>query len=137
MAEPRKPILLNAFNMNCVGHINHGLWTHPRDRSTDYRLLPYWTNLARTLEREVADELQAWVDEAGVDGFNLSRTVVPESYEDFVELIVPELQNRGLYKTAYAPGTLRHKLFGAQDTLPERHAGARFRVGAPAEAPAA
>ncbi|EPN44661.1 NtaA/SnaA/SoxA family monooxygenase, partial [Pseudomonas syringae pv. actinidiae ICMP 19096] len=25
----RKKILLNAFNMNCIGHINHGLWTHP------------------------------------------------------------------------------------------------------------
>ena len=53
----RKQILLNAFNMNCVGHINHGLWTHPRDRSTDYRLLPYWTDLARTLERGLFDGL--------------------------------------------------------------------------------
>ena len=76
---------------------------------------------------QVADELQAWVDEADVDGFNLSRTVVPESYEDFVDLIVPELQNRGLYKTTYAPGTLRRKLFGEDDTLPSRHAGASFR----------
>ncbi|WP_321869314.1 LLM class flavin-dependent oxidoreductase [Paraburkholderia tropica] len=76
---------------------------------------------------QVADELQAWVEEAGVDGFNLSRTVVPESYEDFVDLIVPELQNRGLYKTAYEPGSLRHKLFGAGDTLPDRHTGAGSR----------
>ena len=80
----------------------------------------------------VADELQAWVDEAGVDGFNLSRTVVPESYEDFVDLVVPELQNRGLYKTAYAPGSLRQKLFGEGDTLPLRHAGASFRQRAEA-----
>ena len=39
MAAPqtaKKKILLNAFNMNCVGHINHGLWTHPRDNSTQY-----------------------------------------------------------------------------------------------------
>jgi alkanesulfonate monooxygenase len=53
----RKRILLNAFNMNCVGHINHGLWTHPRDRSSDYRLLSYWTDLARTLERGLFDGL--------------------------------------------------------------------------------
>ncbi|WP_028225534.1 LLM class flavin-dependent oxidoreductase [Paraburkholderia ferrariae] len=79
---------------------------------------------------QVADELQAWIDEADVDGFNLSRTVVPESYEDFVDLIVPELQDRGLYKTAYAPGTLRQKLFGEGDTLPSRHAGASFRQAA-------
>jgi len=32
-------ILLNAFNMNCVGHIIHGLWTHPRDRSPEYNTL--------------------------------------------------------------------------------------------------
>ena len=76
---------------------------------------------------QVADELQSWIDETGVDGFNLSRTVVPESYEDFVDLIVPELQQRGVYKTAYAPGSLRKKLFGESDHLPERHAGAQFR----------
>ncbi|MBN3856390.1 LLM class flavin-dependent oxidoreductase [Paraburkholderia sp. Ac-20340] len=76
---------------------------------------------------QVADELQAWVDEADVDGFNLSRTVAPESYEDFVDLIVPELQDRGIYKTAYEEGTLRQKLFKEGDTLPQRHAGASFR----------
>eukprot|EP01034_Spumella_vulgaris_P045794 gene45794-57068_t len=53
----RKPIVLNAFNMNCVGHINHGLWTHPRDRSTEYNTLPYWTDLACTLERGLFDSL--------------------------------------------------------------------------------
>jgi long-chain alkane monooxygenase len=47
----KKKILLNAFNMNAVGHINHGLWTHPRDRSAHYTDLDYWTSLAQTLER--------------------------------------------------------------------------------------
>ena len=60
----------------------------------------------------VADALQAWVAEADVDGFNLSRTVMPECVEDFVALVVPVLQARGVYKTAYAPGTLREKLSG-------------------------
>jgi len=76
---------------------------------------------------QVADELQSWVEETGVDGFNLSRTVVPESYEDFVDLVVPELQERRVYKTAYAEGSLRRKLFGAGDLLPARHAAAQFR----------
>lgn len=53
----RKPIVLNAFNMNCVGHIQHGLWAHPRDRSIDYHRIPYWTDLARTLERGLFDSL--------------------------------------------------------------------------------
>jgi long-chain alkane monooxygenase len=76
---------------------------------------------------QVADELQSWVYETGVDGFNLIRTVVPESYGDLADLIVPELQTRGVYKTAYAPGTLRQKLFGDGDRLPARHAAASFR----------
>jgi long-chain alkane monooxygenase len=53
---PRE-IRLNAFDMACIGHIQHGMWTHPRDRSTDYRRLDYWTGLARTLERGLFDGL--------------------------------------------------------------------------------
>ena len=52
---PRREMVLNAFTMNCVGHINHGLWTHPRDRSADYTRLDHWTDLARTLERGLFD----------------------------------------------------------------------------------
>ena len=52
---PRREMVLNAFTMNCVGHINHGLWTHPRDRSADYTSLDHWTALARTLERGLFD----------------------------------------------------------------------------------
>jgi len=52
-----KPIRLNAFDMACVGHIQHGLWTHPRDRSTDYTRIGYWTELARTLEAGGFDAL--------------------------------------------------------------------------------
>lgn len=54
---PKKQIRLNAFNMNCVGHINHGLWTHPRDRSTEYTSLEYWTEQAKLLERGKFDGL--------------------------------------------------------------------------------
>jgi FMN-dependent oxidoreductase (nitrilotriacetate monooxygenase family) len=75
----------------------------------------------------VADELLAWVDEADVDGFNLSRSVVPECVEDFVALVVPELQARGVMKQGYAPGTLRQKLFGREARLPASHPAARFR----------
>jgi len=76
---------------------------------------------------QVADELQRWIAETGVDGFNLARTVVPECHEAFVDLVVPELQDRGVYKTAYAEGTLRRKLHGEGDRLPARHAAAAFR----------
>jgi FMN-dependent oxidoreductase (nitrilotriacetate monooxygenase family) len=76
---------------------------------------------------QIADALIAWTEEAGVDGFNLSRTVVPECFDDFIELVVPVLQERGVYKTTYAEGSLRGKLFGA-DRLPASHPVARHRV---------
>jgi FMN-dependent oxidoreductase (nitrilotriacetate monooxygenase family) len=77
---------------------------------------------------QVADELESWIAETGLDGFNLTRIVTPESYVDFIDLVVPELQRRGSYKTAYDNGSLREKLFpegGAR--LPDRHAGASYR----------
>ena len=46
-----KEIRLNAFDMNCVGHIQHGMWTHPRDRSVAYNTIGYWQDLARLAER--------------------------------------------------------------------------------------
>lgn len=76
---------------------------------------------------QVADELLAWVVETDVDGFNLVRTVTPECVVDFVDLVVPELQSRGVFKTSYADGTLREKLFREGARLPARHPGARFR----------
>ncbi|MGH7057774.1 MAG: LLM class flavin-dependent oxidoreductase, partial [Acetobacteraceae bacterium] len=53
----------------------------------------------------VADALQAWIDETGIDGFNLSRIVEPECLESFIDLVIPVLQERGAYKSAYRPGT--------------------------------
>ncbi len=75
---------------------------------------------------DIADEMEAWVNEADVDGFNLSHAFVPETFADVVDLVVPELQRRGIYKQDYAPGTLRAKLTGA-DRLPESHPAAGFR----------
>jgi FMN-dependent oxidoreductase (nitrilotriacetate monooxygenase family) len=76
---------------------------------------------------EVAEELIAWMDEADVDGFNLSRTVTPECLEDVVRLLVPALQERGRYKRAYTPGTYREKLFGAGPLLAAPHPAAGWR----------
>ena len=77
---------------------------------------------------QVADALQAWMTNADVDGFNLSRTVMPECLEAFIDLVVPVLQERGLYKTAYTSGTYREKLFGAGPLLPVGHPAAQFRA---------
>jgi FMN-dependent oxidoreductase (nitrilotriacetate monooxygenase family) len=69
---------------------------------------------------QVAEALIAWTEAAGVDGFNLSRTVAPECWSDFGRLVVPELQSRGAFKTTRTPGTLRDKLFG-RARLPASH----------------
>ncbi|MCA3274990.1 MAG: LLM class flavin-dependent oxidoreductase [Roseomonas sp.] len=76
---------------------------------------------------EVAEELIAWMDQADVDGFNLSRTVTPECLEDVVRLLVPALQERGRYKRGYAAGTYREKLFGAGPLLAAPHPAAGWR----------
>ncbi|GAA3669067.1 LLM class flavin-dependent oxidoreductase [Arthrobacter ginkgonis] len=77
---------------------------------------------------EVARELIDWVEETDVDGFNLAYAITPGTFEDIVEFIVPELQKLGAYPTEYVEGTLRHKLFGKGDKLPEAHRGAAFRL---------
>ncbi len=77
--------------------------------------------------QQVADALTTWIDEGEIDGFNLTRIVVPETWEDFASHIVPELQNRGRYRTAYEGGSLRHQLFGQGDRLSAQHPAAQWR----------
>jgi FAD/FMN-containing dehydrogenase len=81
-----------------------------------------------TRDWTVREAMALWQEQTGVDGFNLSYAVLPESFADAVDLLIPELQDRGLYKTEYAPGTLREKLFGdgARLRAPHPAAGARM-----------
>jgi hypothetical protein len=71
--------------------------------------------------------MQTWIEDVGIDGFNLARTVAPESLRDFVDLVVPVLQERGLFKADYAEGPLRQKLFGGNGRLAASHPAAQFR----------
>jgi alkanesulfonate monooxygenase len=78
----------------------------------------------------IADEMQAWVESADVDGFNLSYATCPGDLEDIITLVVPELQRRGMYKLGYSDGTLREKLYGeGRARLNMNHPAAKFRVG--------
>ena len=79
---------------------------------------------------EVAEELRGWVEETDVDGFNLAYTLTPGSFADVADLVVPELQARGLFKHDYSPGTFREKLFGRGDRLPTSHPAASVRPNA-------
>lgn len=58
---------------------------------------------------QVADQMEEWFKTA-CDGFVLSATAVPGTYEDIVRLVVPELQKRGLFRKEYADTTLRGNL---------------------------
>jgi len=77
----------------------------------------------------VADRLEEWIDETDVDGFNLAFAVRPETFTEVADLLVPELQRRGRYKTAYREGTLREKLFGGAPRLKAPHVAASYRWG--------
>jgi hypothetical protein len=77
--------------------------------------------------------MQEWIEETDVDGFNLAYAVTPESFEDVVELLVPELQRRGVYKTEYRQGTLREKLGGKGPRLAAPHPGAAYRAKIPSK----
>ena len=74
---------------------------------------------------QIADNLAEW-QEAGVDGINVINWTIPQSYELFIDEVMPVLRKRGLAKNESAPGTLRHKLTG-QDQLPDSHYGRKFR----------
>ena len=60
--------------------------------------------------KEVADMLEEWFTAPGCDGFVIGAACVPGSYEDFVKLVVPELQRRGLFPQDYRGATLRENL---------------------------
>jgi alkanesulfonate monooxygenase SsuD/methylene tetrahydromethanopterin reductase-like flavin-dependent oxidoreductase (luciferase family) len=59
---------------------------------------------------QVADGLEEWFTTEACDGFVLAATHIPGAYEDFVRLVVPELQRRGLFHRKYAGVTLRENV---------------------------
>lgn len=59
---------------------------------------------------DVADELEYLLDEGGGDGFMVFSTFVPGCFVEFCDLVVPELQKRGRFRTQYRGTTLRHHL---------------------------
>ncbi|GMF74465.1 unnamed protein product [Aspergillus oryzae] len=88
---------------------------------------------------QVADEMERWVREADVDGFNLKAYAVkPGSFKDIIELLIPELRRRGLFWDDYAVnhGTYRENLYGkpGQSGPPDDHPAAKYRWNAGVDA---
>lgn len=87
----------------------------------------------------VVDHMEEWLDVADVDGFNIARVTNFGTFEDFRDLITPELRRRGLIPEdpdAAAHPTLRSRVLG-RSRLRDDHPGAAYRPGAPVrESPA-
>ncbi len=83
---------------------------------------------------EVADAIETWLDEDGIDGINLRQYLSFETLTDFVELVVPELRRRGRFRLSYSDGeTLRERFFGTgRSRLPDDHPAASYRAAAAA-----
>jgi alkanesulfonate monooxygenase SsuD/methylene tetrahydromethanopterin reductase-like flavin-dependent oxidoreductase (luciferase family) len=76
---------------------------------------------------EVADELERWVTEADVDGFNLAYVTTPGTFVDFAKFVVPELRRRGRVPERPLRSTLRQRLGTGGPLLPDDHPGAAYR----------
>ncbi|PWL18340.1 nitrilotriacetate monooxygenase [Falsochrobactrum shanghaiense] len=59
---------------------------------------------------EIVDDMQHWMETGAADGFNLCPPILPNSLDDFIEFILPELRRRGLFRTEYEGKTLRENL---------------------------
>jgi alkanesulfonate monooxygenase SsuD/methylene tetrahydromethanopterin reductase-like flavin-dependent oxidoreductase (luciferase family) len=59
---------------------------------------------------EIADTMQQWLEAQAADGFNIIVPYFPGGLNDFVDMVVPELQRRNLFRTDYESTTLRGNL---------------------------
>jgi alkanesulfonate monooxygenase len=80
-------------------------------RQTYERVLPSMGHtIFKGTAEQVVDEMEAWYKGNAADGFNIAVPVMPGGLHDFVDLVVPELQRRGLFRTEYEGATLRDNL---------------------------
>ncbi|KAF4555400.1 Hypothetical protein D9617_2g053570 [Elsinoe fawcettii] len=79
--------------------------------------------------QKVADELEKWIEVADVDGFNIGHVDTPGTFEDVVDLLIPELRKRGLYPDLQEEGlTAREKIYGrGQAALRDDHTGSKYK----------
>ena len=78
--------------------------------------------------KTVADDLEAYAERAGVDGFNIAYHVTPGSFADIAEFLIPELRSRGRARVADEPVSLRQRIFGGSEPLlPDDHPAVAFR----------
>lgn len=80
-------------------------------RQTYERFLPSFGHVVmKGSAKQIADQMEDWFKSGACDGFNVHVGYQPDGLEDIVDHVIPELQRRGLYKTAYRSGSLRQKM---------------------------
>lgn len=68
----------------------------------------HWTVIGTP--KDIADQIEEWFVGGAADGFQLKPSLLPEDLENFVDLVIPELQKRGIFRTEYEFETLRENL---------------------------
>ncbi len=96
-------------------YVSEALATAKRDGMSVrqlYRMIGggFWSLRAIGSAADIADMMEEWVRVGAADGFIFQPPCLPIAVEDFVALVVPELQRRGMYPMAYMQGTLRERL---------------------------
>lgn len=98
-----------------VTSIRAGIYSYAKERSLSIRET-YQRMLVAEEEppftgtgEEVADQMQDWYESGACDGFNLSAPVLPMGLDNFVDLVIPELQRRGIFHDEYEEGTVRQQ----------------------------
>ncbi|CCH42917.1 Nitrilotriacetate monooxygenase component A [Wickerhamomyces ciferrii] len=106
-----------------------------KSKPTKRQLLDNFATINKNLigtASEVANELERWVHDYDVDGFNLVVDSFPNDLESIVELLIPELQKRGIFHKDYTSSTLRENINHkeGQKFLREDHTAYKFKWGA-------
>jgi len=80
-------------------------------RQTYQRVLPSMGHVVfKGNAKDVADQIEDWFTSRGADGFNIGTPVLPRCLKMITRLLIPELQRRGLFRTAYQGNTLRERM---------------------------
>ncbi|CDQ38768.1 LLM class flavin-dependent oxidoreductase [Virgibacillus salexigens] len=71
---------------------------------------------------QIADKIEEWATVGDADGFNIAQSYSPGTFQEFVDYVIPELQQRGIYRTEYEGKTLRENMFGkGRRHVPDNH----------------
>ncbi|MBI4695010.1 MAG: LLM class flavin-dependent oxidoreductase [Gammaproteobacteria bacterium] len=125
--EPDRP--LDTLDSNAIQGVLSYFKDVDPDRRWTVREMGEWISVASIMPKivgspaTVADELERWIDETGIDGINLVPITQPGGFRDFAELVVPELRRRGRLHALTPGATLREQFFGpGRARLPRHHA---------------